>query len=253
MKRELSAAIVLRRWPYSEHSLALRVLTPGRGELPVLAKGVYKPTSGCMGVLDTWALVEIEYGQPKGAEMANLYRARLLDRMSGLGRDPDRLAAAALAAELAELAAPPGPEAAAAFAWLLGSLRELDAGCPLEPFLVRAVLGGLDLLGLAPVLEEEEGVVADGPPRVRWFSAADGGVLPASALRPAAASRLIQPAQLELLRAIRAGVPDAAEQADAADREACLTILGDFLLYHLERPPRAWEILRRRRHPQTSR
>jgi len=265
VRRQTSPAVVLRRWPYSETSLALRVLTPGSGVMALLAKGAYKPTSGWMGVLDTWALVELEFGGPDGAELLNLYRARLLDRMSGLSADPDRLAVAGLAAELAELAAPPGPEAAAAFHYLLQALHELAEGAEPAAQLLRSLVRGLDLLGLAPVLDPgAEGDPADpeassaaaaagAPEAPRWFSAADGGVIPAGSPRPEQASRRILPAQLALLRALRADQPLAAEQADSVDREACLTILGDFLHFHLERPPRAWDFLRRRLHPTANR
>ncbi|MBC8329818.1 MAG: DNA repair protein RecO C-terminal domain-containing protein [Planctomycetes bacterium] len=253
MKGETSPAIVLRRWPFSESSLALRVLTPGHGVVALLAKGAYKPTSGWMGVLDTWALVELEFGGPEEAELKNLYRARLLDRLTGLSAEPDRLAAAALAAELAELAAPPGPEAAAAFHYLLQALHELAGGAEVGAQLLRSVLGGLDLLGLGPVLADPAGGAGAGDGSSRWFSAADGGLMPSGAARPEQTSRRISPAQVELLRSVRAGLPGAAEAADSVDREACLTILGDFLHYHLERPPRAWDFLRRRRHPTPNR
>ena len=56
--------MVLRRWPYSETSQVVRMLTPEHGVLPMLAKGVNKLTSGQAGVLDTWALVEADFGGP---------------------------------------------------------------------------------------------------------------------------------------------------------------------------------------------
>ncbi|RMH01373.1 MAG: hypothetical protein D6702_11680 [Planctomycetota bacterium] len=242
MRRRTETALVLRRWPWSEHSLALRVLTPGSGVVPLLAKGVFKPTSGKFGVLDTWALVEIEYGGPDDAELLNLYRCRLLDRMSGLSADPERLIVAAVAAELAELAAPPEP--AASFHYLLETLHHLANGEPTEAAALRAALAGLDLLGLGPVLEAGPDPPAAGR---RWFAAAEGGLLPAGSPRPAGACRSISPAELALLRAVRAGDRTAAAEADSAVRRACLTILGDFLHYHLERPPRAWAFLVRRR------
>jgi len=243
VRREQTAALVLRRWPYSETSLALHVLTPTQGVVSLLAKGVHRVTSGSFGVLDTWALVELEFGGPDDAEMLNLYGSRLLDRMSGISTGIERLAAAGVVAEIAELAAPPGHPAKEPFLYLLRRLRELDAGAPPRDFLCSAILEGLDLLGLGPVLEIDD--EADDGRRTAWFSAAAGGLLAADSARPAGAARRVRTATLEWLRALRAD-RTALPAADAGIKAAALTILGEFLAYHLERPPRAWTLLRKR-------
>ncbi|TAH39229.1 MAG: hypothetical protein EYC70_00125 [Planctomycetota bacterium] len=244
MSRQRTPAVVLRRWPYSESSLAVHLLTPGQGVVSVLAKGVHRPTSGSWGVLDTWALVEAEYGGHESREMLTLYGARLLDRCSGLARDPEHLIAAGLVAELAELAAPPGMSADAAFDYLMRRLRQLDAGVDVPGFLCAALLEGLDLLGLGPLLDAGPGVRASW----QWFSPAAGGVLPAGAPRPAEHARRVSTDALEWLARLRAAGPApgvVAERAPARVADA-LTILGEFAAYHLERPPRAWSLLRAR-------
>ena len=128
MRRRRCPAIVLRRWPYSENSLVVRALTPDVGTISLMAKGVNRLKSGSLGILDTWALVEVEFGGPDGAEMQNLYSCRLLDRMSGLSADQHRLAAAGVLAELAELGSPPGQSSAALFLWLQHNLEQLADG-----------------------------------------------------------------------------------------------------------------------------
>ena len=243
MRRESTAALVLRRWPYSEHSLALRLLTPGHGVLSVLAKGAYKPTSGFFGVLDTWALVEVQLGFHEEAEMQNLFAARLLDRMSGLSADPDRLAVAGFAAELAELAAPPGAEAATAFHYLLSQLHELTEGDAPGRRLLLAAAAGLELLGLSPELE----AAADPGGEAAWLCVAEGRLLAQGEARPHGPAHRVGGPLLALLRALRAGEAAAVDAARSEDREAALTILGDLLHYHPDRPPRAWDFLRRRR------
>ncbi len=247
MRRQRSRAVVLRSWPWSETSLVLRVLTPAAGTVGLLARGACRPKSGLLGVLDTWHHVEIEYGGSDKAELRSLWRAELLEAFPGLARDPERLGVAAVAAELAELAAPPGMPAAAACDYLLGVLRDLDRGAAAGPRLGTAILQGLDLLGLAPILEEAPG--RPGGPTA-WFSHAAGGLV-AEGTRASGGGqgrRLSRPA-LSWLRRLRAAVRAEAPPPPPPSRRAhleVLTILGEFLAWHLERPPRAWNWLRPR-------
>ena len=107
MQNKLSSvAIVLRRWPYSESSLIFRALTPQLGTISVLAKGVQKLKSGKIGVIDTWALVELDLSRRPKAEMFNLVGCQLLDRMGGLSTDVQLLNVAGILTELAEVGAP---------------------------------------------------------------------------------------------------------------------------------------------------
>jgi len=227
-------ALVLRRWPYSESSLTLRLLTPELGTVPVLAKGVNKLKSGSLGVLDTWALVEVEIGGPDDREMLDLYRVTLLDRMAGISTSRERLAAAAVLGELGEEAAPPGMPAPRVFLWLQEALQRLAEDPAPRHSLLVALLGGLDLLGLTPRLDPGPG---DEPV---WFAPATGGAL-RSATRPADHARRIAPAALERMKEAQAG--QKGQDAPCEEVDACLTILGDFLHYHLERPLRAWRAL----------
>lgn len=251
MTRLRTPAIVLRRWPYSESSLTLRALTPELGTIGLLAKGVQKLTSGSFGVLDTWAVVEIECGGPDDAELLNLYHARLLDRLSGLDGDPERLAAAAVLAELAEEAAPPGQPAPEIFLWLADALRALaalPAGADPAPALGMALLRGLRLLGLDPRLHAAEGETVAAAGLADWFSPAAGGFVRA-ATRPHEHARRARPAVMALLREAAAGAPPA--HSDGWDE--ALTMLGEFLHYHMERPPRAWPLLQERRRRRRAR
>lgn len=234
--------------------MTLRALTPDHGTIGLLAKGVNRLQSGSLGVLDTWALVEIECGGPENAELRTLWNARLLDRLAGLDHDPERLAAAGVLAEIAEEAAPAGHPAPGIFLWLTDCLRRLAAlpeGADPTPELVRALAQGLRLLGLSPVLDEQSGPGSD------WFSPAAGG-LTRSAVRPREQARRPSARALALLRRLAAAPLAADAEADSAAGasepwDECFTILGDFLHYHLERQPRAWPLLQERRRRRRSR
>ena len=235
MNRIHSPALVLRRWPFSEHSLIAHVLTPGHGTLSLMAKGAFRLKSGFAGVLDTWSLVEIEVGPAAKDGLHQLYQAKLLDRMSGLSNHSHHLVVAGILAELAELGAPAGQPSARLFLWLQQWLQRLSEGWPADPSLVAALLDGLDALGLGPRLaapEEQSGR--------SWFSPALGGAIRGP--RPEDHVRPYPPAvqeQLELL----SKAPQKAQGLNNGEVLDSRTILGEFLHYHLERPPKAWALL----------
>jgi len=242
-----SPGIVLRRWPYSENSQVLHVLTPKLGAISILAKGVNRLKSGQIGIYDTWALVEIEFGGKDGAEMFNLYAGKLLDRMPGLARDSRRLAAAGVLAELAELGSPPGQPAPRLFLWLQRWLQHLAEGAAVTPVLCAAILESLEELGLRPNLELPLSAPSGA---ILWFSPAAGGlVVPPAGRRPEQNARRISSEDLSLLQKLRCR-PEFALEAGCENTEGCLTILGEFLHYHLERPPKAWQLLHRQRGEQ---
>ncbi len=246
MKRQTTPAIVLRRWPYSESSLAVRVLTPTHGTLAMLAKGAYKAKSGMMGVLDTWALVEIEFSSRKGADMQSLYKANLLNRLSGLSKSPEQLAAAGVLGELAELAAPSGQESSASFIFLVKRLESLANGCEIKALMCSALIQALDLLGLSPHLLPESEFNDK-----LWFDFEAGGVLEPGCQRPLGQATLVSAEVLRLLDLARSQ-PDLELQAKDETIEEALTILGQFMHFHLERPPRAWKPLRKHLRPITN-
>lgn len=222
--------------------MVVRVLTPDVGTISLLAKGVNRLKSGALGILDTWALVEIEFGGRDGAEMLNLYSCSLLDRMSGLSADQYRLAVAAILAEMAELGSPPGQSSAPLFLWLQDYLDQLANGAPAPSMLVAALLKGLTELGLEPNLDLPQGL---GSSANLWFSPASGGVVvPPDGARPDVDARPLTATTLALLKELR-DHPEKHLIANCGEVEQCLTILGDFLHYHLERPPKAWHLLHR--------
>ncbi|MFT7517591.1 MAG: recombinational DNA repair protein (RecF pathway) [Myxococcota bacterium] len=229
-------AIVLRRWPYSESSLVFRALTPQLGTISVLAKGVHKLKSGKIGVIDTWALIELEISRRPRAEMFNLIGCSLLDRMGRLSDDIQYLNVAGILAELAEVAAPTNQSSHDIFLWLQRWLQRLNEGGDYNLILTRAILEILPMLGFAPVFPE---VIEF---ERYWFSPADGGCsIDATADRPNQSARRISAHEIVSLQKIMAA--DATNlPISLGNLPACITLLGDFLHYHLERLPKAWQM-----------
>ena len=231
-----SAAIVLRRWPYSESSLVFRALTPKLGTISILAKGVHKLKSGKIGVIDTWALVDIDVSRRPKAEMFNLTECKLLDRMSGLSDDVQRLNVAGILAELAETASPAGQQSTDVFLWLQQWLQRLSEGDNYRMVLCRSTLEILDILGMSLVLPKE---LAH---EKYWFSPAHGGcIIDSSATRPDQSARRASASEISSLQKI-SQADNTNLPYDLGNLPACITLLGDFLHYHLERLPKAWQM-----------
>lgn len=240
MSRHESLAIVLRRWPYSESSQVVHLLTPHAGLVPVLAKGVNKLQSGQAGVLDTHSLIRVAYSEIRDRELRTLTRCELLDRFSSLSRRIDALNAAALLAELAEHAAPPDTPSSEVFLFLVESLQALNSGQDGATFLVPRLLRACHLLGLRPDLGPDQ---IDEP---TWFAVAAGRLLDPGESRPEGSAIRVTPSLHSLLRKAES-TPDEALADPGSEADDCLTMLGQFLGYHLERPPRAWQAIESRR------
>jgi DNA repair protein RecO len=240
VSRHESLALVLRRWPYSENSQLVHLLTPDVGVVPALAKGVHRLQSGRAGVLDTHALVKVGYTVHEDRDLRTLTHAELLDRFSSISRNIDALNAAALLAELAELAAPPDSPSSKPFLFLVSALQDLDRGGDGPSFLVPRLFEALALLGLSPDLGP---TVLTSP---AWFSISAGRLLDPSESRPDGATMRISPLLHQALQEASHG-PFSVEGSGQSQADDCLTMLGQFLGYHLERPPRAWQAIEERR------
>lgn len=239
-------AVVLRRWPYSEHSLVVHLLTPELGTVSALAKGVHRLQSGKAGVLDTHALVKVRLRGHEDREMRTLTDVSLMDRFSGISRSVDSLNYAALLAELAELASPAEARSRGVFLQFVAALQTLDQGSQSEAWLARELIQAAQALGVHPEFGPRD---LDAP---RWFCISTGRLLEATESRPTGPATLLTPALHRTLRRLedRTQALPSAEDQTASD---CLTMLGQFLGYHLERPPRAWQAIELRRTARVAR
>lgn len=101
MPQEKAEAHVLRRVDYSETSRIVTFLTPRRGRLACIAKGVRRKSSPLAGVLDTMNRVELVYYWKEGRSVQTLADASLLEAYPGVKNDLERGAFAAFPLELA--------------------------------------------------------------------------------------------------------------------------------------------------------
>lgn len=176
-------ALFLRRFPYGESSVVAHVFTRQHGQVHLLAKGAYRPTSRYFAVLDFFDTLDLELDRSPRRELDLLRAGALVTRRQHVATRLATYDAALAVLELIDLVSRPGqPES-----WLF------DAGeralCELEresrvPDFVRVVfaLSVLQNLGLAPAVERcaacgrEPGTSARDRTRA-VFSASAGGRL----------------------------------------------------------------------------
>src|SRR3982751_6364925 len=83
-------AIILRRTNYGEADRILSLLTPERGKLSAIAKGVRKPKSKLAGGLELFAVCDVTCMQGRG-DMALVTSARMRQFFGNILKDYDRM------------------------------------------------------------------------------------------------------------------------------------------------------------------
>jgi DNA repair protein RecO (recombination protein O) len=100
VSQEKSEGVVLRAVDFSETSRIVTLLTPERGKLACLAKGVRRKNSRLASALDTFNRVELVYYWKEARQVQTLAEAALLDGFPGIKCDLERVTYAAFALEL---------------------------------------------------------------------------------------------------------------------------------------------------------
>ena len=151
MAYEHTEGIVLRKVDFSETSRIVTFLTPERGRLACMVKGVRRKGSAMASLLDTYNHLEITYTWRDSRQVQLLTEATMLDAFSRLKHDMVRIACAAFLLETAGLAAQENDPAPVLFHALCTGLRRLDAvACDPCDAAAHAVYATLDAAGFAP-------------------------------------------------------------------------------------------------------
>ena len=122
-------AIVLHRFPYSDSSFIVKVLTEESGIISFIVKGGKKKESPFRGALDPLALSEVVFRQNPNAELQFIKEATLLDWHKDLRNDLLSLAKAQVITEMILRYAPQGVPLQEEFERLEQSLREFNETC----------------------------------------------------------------------------------------------------------------------------
>ena len=122
-------AIVLHRFPYSDSSFIVKVLTEESGIVSFIVKGGKKKESPFRGALDPLALSEVVFRQNPNAELQFIKEATLLDWHKDLRNDLLSLAKAQVITEMILRYAPQGVPLQEEFTRLEQSLSEFNETC----------------------------------------------------------------------------------------------------------------------------
>lgn len=171
-------AVVLKADDFGEAHRLVTLLTPLRGTLRAVAKGVRRPTSRLAGALLPFTHCRLLLWE--GRTLDGISQAEIAESFRPLREDLGRMAGALYACELAAELIPEGPggerEGAAAFRLLLAVLGQLAYGPRADLATRYCELHLLRLGGFGPRLEVCAGCgVAVGTPV--WFSPTAGGCL----------------------------------------------------------------------------
>ncbi len=147
----IAEAIVLRRSDFYEADRRLTLLTPDRGRLNVVAKGVRRPTSRMAGHLELFTLAKVFVVRRRSLDL--VVQAETVQTFPELRTELDRLPYAYQAVETAHLLVEEEVEAYAEFVLLVKALGALAASAALPLVLVAYKLQLLAALGYQAQLQ----------------------------------------------------------------------------------------------------
>lgn len=245
--------VVLRTWKLGEADRIINVLTPGRGKVRAVAKGVRKTTSRIGGRLEPYSHVDLQLYEGRNLDVVT--QAELITSFSVVRGDFDVSACAAGVMEAADRIAQEDEQSNRVFLLVLDALRQLatltSATVPVAPQVIldAFVLRLASMAGYHAVVSECAACGRSYDPRGSTgrsvgFHIAAGGLL-CSGCRPPD-SQQVRPEVISLLGGLSFD-PDwgqaTNEAADARDRRVAQALARSFYTYHVGRPLRAWEVV----------
>jgi len=221
--------IVLRSFPLGDADRVVVLLSPNRGKLRTVAKGVRKTKSRFGGRLEPFSHVDLVVYE--GRNLDTITSVAMIEPFHNLRSDLDRVVMAGTMVEVADIVAQENESAMRLFLLLQRGLRALDAGPAHHDLATAFLLKAADLVGVAPALTMCAGCGRD--EELTRFSFAAGGALcercrtsGAYALRSGLTGYLARLATADLAT-LPEGDPKLSPEAMGVARR--------FMEYHLER------------------
>jgi DNA repair protein RecO (recombination protein O) len=221
--------IVLRSYPFGEADKVVIILSPNRGKLRTVAKGVRKTKSRFGGRLETLTHVDLVLYEGKNLDM--ITQVSIIEAFPTLRGDLDRVVAAGTMIEVADFVAQENEPTLRLFLLLQRGLRALDAGEPHPDLVTGYLLKSAEIVGVAPALTHCAGCGVNAG--LTRFSFAAGGALCDKCRTPG--SYALRAGLTGYLAAIAAADLSALPEPDASMSREALGVTRRFLEYHLER------------------
>ncbi|HUO47088.1 MAG TPA: DNA repair protein RecO [Acidimicrobiia bacterium] len=143
--------IVLRSYPFGEADRVVVLLSPNRGKIRTVAKGVRKTKSRFGGRLEPFTHVDLVVYE--GRNLDTITQVSVIEAFPAVRTDLQRMMAAGTMVEAADAVAQEGQSAARLFLLLQRGLRALDAGGTGNDLLSAFLLKLADVVGVAPALK----------------------------------------------------------------------------------------------------
>jgi len=194
-----TSAIVLRHRRLGEADRIVTLLTPGRGKIDVVAKGVLRSKSRMGGHLEPLTLVEVVLAH--GRSMDVVTQAQTIDAFPAAHSDLDRLSAAMYLLELADRFTVEHADAEGLHDLLHAALVRLARGDGQQVVQRTFELALLEATGFRPELLDCIVCSAAVPVESAWWAPVEGGVMCASCARTHPDAQPIDATALRVLRA----------------------------------------------------
>jgi DNA repair protein RecO (recombination protein O) len=196
-----SRAIVLRRRRLGEADRIVTLLTPARGKVDAVAKGVLRPRSKLAGHLEPASHVEVLLAQGRSLDV--LTQAETVEAYPATRADLDRLGTAMYLVEVTDRLTVEHADAGAAFELLHAALVRLERGDGVHLLTRSFEMHLLEAAGFRPEWEVCIGCgTVVGPPEAYW-SAVGGGVVCPTCVHTHPEAGPIDLTALKVLRAIQ--------------------------------------------------
>ncbi|RLT36312.1 MAG: DNA repair protein RecO [Chloroflexi bacterium] len=194
-------AIVLRHRRLGEADRIVTLLTPLRGKIDVIAKGVLRSRSRMGGHLEPLTLVEVVLAH--GRSMDVVTQAQTIDAFPAAHDDLDRLSAAMYLLELADRITVEHAEAEGLHDLLHVALVRLARGDGQQVVQRTFELALLEATGFRPELTDCLRCSTPVPAEEAWWAPVEGGVLCTSCARAYGEAQPIDATALRVLRAFQ--------------------------------------------------
>jgi DNA repair protein RecO (recombination protein O) len=220
--------IVLRSYPFGEADRVVVVLSPNRGKLRTVAKGVRKTMSRFGGRLEPFTHVDLVLYE--GRNLETITQVSVIEAYPRLRSDLERVLAAGILVEATDAVAQEEESSARLFLLLQRGLKALEAGG--SPQLVTAFLLKLaEVVGLAPALDAC--ATCGREESLDRFSFSAGGVVCANCL-PSGSVRL-RPGLVEHLGSLARADLESLPEADPGMETEAGGVVRRFVEQHLDR------------------
>lgn len=195
-------AVVLRHRRLGEADRIVTLLTPGRGKIDVVAKGLLRAKSRMSGHLEPLTLVEVVLAH--GRSMDVVTQAQTIDAFPALHADLDRLSAAMYLLELADRFTVEHADAEGLHDLLHTALARLARGDGQQVVTRTFELALLEATGFRPELSACLRCAAPVPAEAAWWAPVEGGVMCAACAERTPDAQPMDATALRVLRAFQA-------------------------------------------------